>query len=104
VRRKRLGDQRWQPAGHRRGGVELDQELFCAGPLRWALGQAPLDQRPEFGGQPAGVGRGEYNPVQQGGAGPGAERPLAGGGEGEHRAQAEHVAGRADSVAPGLFG
>ena len=104
MRRERLGYRRWQPARRREGGVELGQELICAGPLLWVLGQAPLDQRPESGGQATDIRRSENYPVQQCGAGPGAERPLTGGGEGKHRAQAEHVAGRADPVASGLFG
>jgi hypothetical protein len=104
VRRERLGDRRWQPACRRGGGVELGQELICAGPLFWVLGQAALDQRPELGGKATDIRRSENYPVQQCVAGPGAERPFTGGGEGKHRAQAEHIAGRADPVASGLFG
>jgi hypothetical protein len=104
MRRERLGDRRWQPARRRGGGVELGQELLGAGPLLRVLGQAPLDQRPESGGQATDIRRSENYPVQQRVAGPGAERPLTGGGEGKHRAQAEHIAGRADPVASGLFG
>ena len=104
MRRKRLGYRRWQPARRRGSGVELGQQLPCAGPLLWVLGQAPLDQRPELDGKATDVRRSENYPVQQCGAERGAERPLTGGGEGKHRAQAEHIAGRADPVASGLFG
>ena len=104
MRRKRLGYRRWQPARRRGSGVELGQQLPCAGPLLWVFGQAPLDQRPELDGKATDVRRSENYPVQQCGAERGAERPLTGGGEGKHRAQAEHIAGRADPVASGLFG
>jgi hypothetical protein len=104
VQRERLGNRRWQPACRWGSGVEFGQQLVCTGPLRWVLGQAPLDQRPQSSGQATGVRRAENDPVQHGVAGPGAERALTGGGEDEHRAQAEHVAGRADALAFCLFG
>ncbi len=81
----------------------LGQQLRGGGPLGWVLGQAALDQRADLGGQVIEVGRAEYHAVDQGGGGAGAERSLAGGGEGQHGAEAEDVAGRADQAALGLF-
>jgi hypothetical protein len=45
-----------------------------------------------------------HDAVDQGGGGTGAERPVPRGGEHQHRAEAEHVAGRANLTALGLFG
>jgi hypothetical protein len=82
----------------------LGQQLRGGGPLGGILGQAALDQRPDLDRQVVKVRRVEYHAVDQRGGGPGAERPFAGGGEGEDRAQAEDVAGRPDFSAFGLFG
>ncbi len=82
----------------------LGQQLPGGGPPGWILGQAALDQRPDFGGQVFQVRRVVDHPVDQRGGGSGAERPLAGGGEGQDGAEAEDVAGRSDLAAFGLLG
>jgi hypothetical protein len=81
----------------------LGQQLRGGGPLGGILGQAALDQRPDLSGQVFEVRRAVDHAVDQRGGGSGAERSLAGGGEGQHRAQAEDVAGRPDLAAFGLF-
>ena len=67
------------------------------------LGQAALDQRPHFGRHPVQAGGVMDHAVQQRRRGPGAERALARGGEGEHRPEAEDVARRPDLVTGGLL-
>jgi hypothetical protein len=68
------------------------------------LGQAVPDQPPQVGGHAADVRGVIDHPVHQRDGRPRAEWTLAGGGESEHRAQAEHVAGRAELAAQDLFG
>ncbi len=80
------------------------KQLRGGGPLGGILGQAALDQRPDLGGQVSEVRRAVDHAVYQRGGGSGAERPLAGGGEGEDRTEAEDVAGRSNLAAFGLFG
>ena len=100
---ERPGHRGWQPARGRAGRAELGPQLSRAGPLAGVLGQAALDQRAEPPGQPVGAGLAVHHPVEQRRHRPGAERALPGRGEREQRAQAEHVAGRADQPARGLF-
>jgi hypothetical protein len=68
------------------------------------LSQAVPDQPPQVGGHAADLREIIDHPVHQRDGRPRAERALASSGEGEHRAQAEHVAGRAELGAQNLFG
>jgi hypothetical protein len=72
----------------------LGQQLRGGGPLGRVLVRAALDERPDLGGQVIQVRRAVDHAVNQCGGGSGAERSLAGGGEGQHGAEAEDVAGR----------
>ena len=78
--------------------AHLGEQAGGGGPPRGVFGQAALDQRPRFGRHPVKVGGAMYHAVQQRRCGPGAERALARGGEGEDRPQAEDVARRPDFV------
>jgi hypothetical protein len=73
-------------------GRHLSQQFVGGGPVGWLLGQAMLDQRAQFGGQLIQIRLAVDEPVGQLRTRPFAERPLACGGEREHRTEAEHVA------------
>ena len=85
-------------------GAHLGQQGFGRGTLRRVLGQAALDQRPHRGRHLVKAGRFMRDAVQQRRRRPGAERSLAGGGEHEHRPQAEDVALRSSLAAQSLLG
>ena len=95
VQAERAGHRLRQPARRRVG------RLRPAIARRWAAGPGSLArQRSTSGRTSAGtaseVRLAVHHAVDQRRGGPGAERSLAGGGEGQHRAQAEDVAGRSD--------
>ena len=101
----KAGDDRFgEPAGLGLDGTHLVKHLASGGPVARVLSQAAPDQLSQFGGHAAKVRGAVDQPVHERGVRPGTERSLACGGEGEHRAQAEQVAGRADIRAQGLFG
>jgi hypothetical protein len=85
-------------------GRHLGQQFVGGGPVGWLLGQAMLDQEAQFGGQLIQIRLAVDEPVGQLRTRPFAERPLACGGEHEHRTEAEHVAWRPDIPAHGLLG
>ncbi len=97
--RRRRGAAAWRP-GRRAGPQELRQRQ----PFRRVLGQAGRDQAAQARGHGAELGRCVDHPVQHGGRVAVAERHAAGGGEAQHAAEREDVAGRADRLAPGLLG
>jgi hypothetical protein len=100
----KAGDDRFgEPARRGRDGTYLVQQLAGGGPVVRELSQAALDQLPQFGGYVIKVRGAVDQPVHERGGRPGTERSLAGGGEGEHRAQAEQVAGRAEIRIQDLF-
>ncbi len=101
----KAGDDRFsEPARLGLDGTHLVKHLASGGPVARVLSQAAPDQLSQFGGHAAKVRGAVDQPVHERGVRPGTERSLACGGEGEHRAQAEQVAGRADIRAQGLFG
>ena len=97
--RRRRGAAAWR-RGRRAGPQELRQRQ----PFRRVLGQAGRDQAAQARGHGAELGRCVDHPVQHGGRVAVAERHAAGGGEAQHAAEREDVAGRADRLAPGLLG
>ena len=83
--------------------AQLGQQAAGTGPAARLLGQAAVDQPPQFAGQVAQLGRAVDQPVHQQGARPGTERPVPGSRVHQHRAQAEDVARRSGVMAQGLF-
>jgi hypothetical protein len=98
-----VDDRFRQPAPSGLDGTHHGQQLVGGGPVARVLGQAAPDQRPHLTRQPIEAGRAIDEPVNQGSIRPGTERPLARAGEGEDRAQAEHVTGRPDDIAQDLL-
>ena len=104
-RRGERADDRFGPPVRRRlERPDLGEQAGGGGPLAGILGQAALDQRPDFGRHPVKAGVAVDHAVQQRGRGPGAERALARGGEGQQRPEAEDVGRRPDLVTHGLLG
>jgi len=101
----KAGDDRLgEPAGRGLDRTHLRQQLAGGGPVARVLGQAAPDQPAKLTGDLTQARRAIDQPEHDRGVGPGTERSLARGGEGEHRAQAEHVTGRADLRAQDLLG
>ena len=86
------------------GGGHPGQQFGGGGAQARVLGQASFDQRPHLGGSVLEVSRPADHALEHRGGLPGAERLASRGGEGEHRAQAEHVAERPHLLARGLLG
>jgi hypothetical protein len=101
---ERADDRFRQPVRRRLEGAHLGEQAVGGGPLAGVLGQAALDQPPYFGRHLVKAGGAVDHAVQQRGRGPGAERALARGGEGEDRPEAEYVARRPDFKAGRLLG
>ena len=109
------GDQRAPPpprggrGGRRRlqrgrTAVTSASRPAAAGRPRRVLDQAPFDQRQHLGRRALQVRRTANHALEHRGRLPAAERLASRRGEGEHRAQAEHVAERSDRLARGLLG
>ena len=101
---ERADDRFGQPVGRRLEGAHLGEQAVGGGPLAGILGQAALDHRPHFGRHPIKARGAMDHAVQQRRRGPGAERALARGGEGEDRPEAEDVARRPDFITGSLLG
>jgi hypothetical protein len=101
---ERADDRFGQPARSRLEGTHVGEQATGGGPLPGVLSQAALDQRSHLGRHPIEAGRAMDHAVQQRGRCPGTERPLARGGEGQHRPQAEYVGRHPDFITRGLLG
>ena len=101
---ERADDRFGQPVRRRLEGAHLGEQAVGGGPLAGVLGQAALDQPPRFGRHLVKAGGAVDHAVQQRRRGPGAERALARGGEGQDRPEAEDVARRPHFKACGLLG
>ena len=93
-------------SGDRSGATRAGAGQQVAGrePLAGILDQAALDERAEFVRHSVQLGGGMNDPVDERCGRAAAERCLTACREGQHRAQAEDVARRADLAAFGLFG
>jgi hypothetical protein len=85
------------------GGGHPGEQFGGGGPPQRVLGQALFDQRSHLGGSALEISRLADHPLEHRGRLPGTERLAPGGSEGEHGAQAEHVAERPDLLARGLL-
>ena len=101
---ERADDRFGQPVRRRLEGTYFGKQAGGGGPLTGVLGQAALDQWPHFGRYPVQAGGAMDHAVQQRRRGPGAERALARGCEGEDGPQAKDVAWRTDFKTGGLLG
>jgi hypothetical protein len=99
-----LDDRLGQPLLGGRNDAHLGEQLIGGGPKQGMLGQASFDKRPYLDRNVAEIGDIVDDAVDHLEGRPGAERPVADGGEREHRAQAEYVARRPDLTAFGLLG
>jgi hypothetical protein len=81
----------------------MGQEFSGGWPVSGILGQAALHQGPHLGRQFIKARLPMDDTVDQRMGRPGAERALARGGKGEHRAKAEYVAWRSDLMSLGLL-
>lgn len=93
-----LDDRDGQPVRGEVGGAELGQEIGWSWPLTRVFGKAALDYGPDLGRDLFQAWRAVHDAVDQRGRGTGPERSFAGGGEREHRSQAEYVTGRPDHL------
>ena len=81
--RANADDRFGQPVSRQLEGPDFGEQAGGGGPPAGVLGQAALDQRPDFGRHLIKAGGAVDHAVQQRGRGPGAERALARAGEGQ---------------------